>query len=117
MIPLTVLASEISVPEWAVVVFSIIGGQATILAVIQFGAKAFQRWFMSEVIDPHVKPMQEDLKQIKTDYALTRALVATHDAVLSEHDKHIAMLQGKVFGGIPVIGKGKPDIEETVSGD
>lgn len=115
--PLTMLASEISIPQWAIVVFSIIGGQATVLALVHFGAKAFQRWFMDAVIDPHIKPIQDDLKAIKLDYAATRALVATHDAVLSEHDKHIAMLQGKVFGGIPVIGKGTPTVEEKVSGD
>lgn len=92
-------------PDWVVIIFSLIGGQATILAVVHFGVRAFQRWFMAEVIDPHVKPMQADISTMKQDQSAVRALVATHDAVLSEHDKHIAMLQGKVFGGIPVIGK------------
>lgn len=110
-------AGQLAIPQWVAIAFSLVGGQAVVLALLHYGAKAFQSWFMAEVINPHVKPMQEDIKQIKTDYALTRALVATHDAVLSEHDKHIAMLQGKVFGGIPVIGKGKPDVGETISGD
>ena len=114
---LAMLTSEITIPQWAIVVFSIIGGQATIIAIVHFGVRAFQRWFMADIIDPHIKPMQEDLKTIRSDYAETKALVATHDSVLSEHDKHIAMLQGKVFGGIPVIGKGKQIAEETVSGD
>lgn len=87
------------------IIFSLIGGQATVLAVLHFGVKAFQRWFMAEVIDPHVKPIQADVAAMKTDQNSARTLLATHDAVLNEHDKHIAMLQGKVFGGIPILGK------------
>ena len=98
-------AGQLQIPQWVAIVFSLIGGQAVLLGVVHFGVKMFQRWFMSDVINPHLKPMQEDLRVIKIDYAATRTLVATHDAVLGEHDKHIAMLQGKVFGGIPVVGK------------
>lgn len=80
---------------------SLVGGQATVLAILHFGVKAFQKWFMSAVVDPHVKPMQEDVKSMKNAQASMSALLARHDAALEEQGRHIAMLQGKVFGGFP----------------
>lgn len=88
-------------PEWVLIAFSLIGGQATLLAIAHFGVKAFQRWFMSDVIDPHVKPMQADISSMKSEQIAMGVLLARHDGVLEEQGKHIAMLQGRVFGGIP----------------
>lgn len=90
-----------------IIIFSLIGGQATVLAVVHFGVRAFQKWFMSDVINPHVKPMQEDIKAMKNEQMAMAALVARHDGVLEEQGKHIAMLQGKVFGGFPSLDRDK----------
>jgi len=87
--------------EEGIVGLAVLGGQFLVLLLFRYGLKAFQRWFMSEVIEPHIKPMQEDVKSLKDTQADSNAVLEEVVRTQRAHDNFIYMLLGKVFGGVP----------------
>lgn len=85
------------------------GGQAILIATIHFGVKAFKSWFMSDVIKPHIEPMQVNIKTMSDKQNNMVELVAKHDAQIGKFTQYTLMLLGKVFGGIPNLELGDLD--------
>lgn len=96
---------EVNITTVAIALFTLLGGEALILGVMHFGLRGFQRWFMSDVIGPHIEPMQADLKQVRTEMSVEKAARAEDRAAMkllaetvAMHGQAIATLQGTVYG-------------------